>query len=149
MALQQVQAFLVTRDTCALRSSPVIHTKSDHEFCLPVTRLANVPWLCWLATVALGGLYFYFDEFGHGLYRETLGTPDYRAEARIEDNCLWLAGTAATIGVITSVVGLVVIRRSGSRVRGSYRLCIGIVFNLLTALVVLFTLFLREMAKAA
>lgn len=127
----------------------MIHPQSKHEFCLPVTRLANVPWLCWLATVALGGLYYYFDEFRHGLYRDIHGTFDYRAEARMEDNCLWLAVTAATIGVVTSVVGLVVIRRSGGRVRGWYRLSIGMVFNLLAVLVVLFTLYVREILKAA
>ena len=127
----------------------MIHPKSEHEFCLPVTRLANVPWLCWLATIALGGLYYYFDEFGHGLYRDIHGTPDYRAESRVEDWCLWLAAMAAAIGVVASVVGLVLTRKSRGRLRGSYRLSIGMVFNLLAVLVVLFTLFVREIVKAA
>ena len=83
------------------------------------------------------------EEYGHGLYREIHGTPDYRAEARVEDNCLWLAAMAAVIGIVASVVGLVVIRRSKGRVRGSYRLSIGIVFNLLAVLVVLFTFLVR------
>ena len=106
-------------------------------------RIANVPLLCWLVAVILVGLCYYFEEYGHGLYREIHGTQDYRAEALVEDNCLWLAGSAAAIGIVTSVVGLVVIRRSGGRARGWYRLSIGMVFNLLAVLVVLFTFLVR------
>ena len=127
----------------------MIHPKSDHEFSLRATRLANVPLLCWLVAVVLVGLCYYFEDYGHGLYRESHGTPDYRAEARVEDWCLWLAAMAAVIGIVASVVGLVVIRRSEGRVRGSYRLSIGMVFNLLAVLVVLFTLYVREILKAA
>ena len=65
------------------------HPKSDHELSRPATRLANVPLYCWLAAVALGGLVYYFEEFGHGLYREMRGDRDYRAEDRVEDGCLW------------------------------------------------------------
>lgn len=123
----------------------MIHPKSEQEFCHPATRLANVPWLCWLVAVALGGFYFYFDEYGHGLYRDIRGVRDYRAE----DWCLWLAAMAAAIGIVTTVVGLVVIRRSGGRLRGWYRLSIGMVFNLLAVLFILFTLYVREILKAA
>lgn len=73
------------------------------------------------------------------------GDRDYRAEARVEDSCLWLAATAATIGIVTSVVGLVVIRRSAGRLRGSYRLSIGLAVNLLTLFAVLFTFFVRAL----
>lgn len=125
------------------------HSKTEHEFSLPATRLANVPLVCWLAAVALGGLLVYFDEFGQGIYRDMRGKRDYRAEARVEDWCLWLAAMAAAIGIVASVVGLVVTRRSGGRVRGSYRLSIGMVLNLLAVLVVLFTLYVREILKAA
>ena len=117
--------------------------KSDHELSRPATRLANVPLFCWLVAVALGGLLYYFDEFGHGLYRDIRGTRDYRAEDRVEDGCLWLAAMAATIGIVTGVVGLVVIRRSGGRFRGSYRLSIGMVLNLLAVLAVVFTFWVR------
>jgi hypothetical protein len=121
----------------------MIHPKSDRESSLPVTRLANVPWLCWLVAVALGGLCYYFDEYGHGLYRDMRGVRDYRAEARVEDGCLALAATAATIGIVTGVVGLVVIRQSEGRIRGSYRLSIAMVLNLVAVLAVLFTFFVR------
>ena len=130
-------------------NSPMNHSKTDRELSLPATRLANVPLCCWLVAVALGGLLCYFDEYGHGLYRDMRAARDYRAEARVEDWCLWLAAMAAVIGIVASVVGLVVIRRSEGRVRGSYRLSIGMVFNLLAVLVVLFTLFVREILKAA
>ena len=56
---------------------------------------------------------------------------------------------AAAIGIVASVVGLVVIRRSGGRLRGWYRLSIGMVFNLLAVLAVLFTLFVRVLASVA
>ncbi len=117
--------------------------KSAYEFSQPATRLANVPLFCWLAAVALGGLVYYFEEFGHGLYRDMRGDRDYRVEDRVEDGCLWLAEIAATIGIVTSIVGLVVIRRSGGRVRGSYRLSIGMAVNLLTLLAVFFTFWVR------
>ncbi len=107
------------------------------------------PLLCWLAAVALGALVYYFEEFGHGLYRDMHGDQDYRAEARVEDGCLWLASMAATIGIVTSVVGLVVIRRSGGRFRGAYRLSIGMAVNLLTLLAVLFTFFVRGLLSGA
>ena len=112
--------------------------KSEHEFSLPATRLANVPLFCWLAAVALGGLCYYFEEYGHGLYRDIRGVRDYRVEDRVEDWCLWLAAMAAAIGIVASVVGLVVTRRTEGRVRGSYRLSIGLVLNLLAVLGVLF-----------
>ena len=115
----------------------------------PVTWLANFPLLCWLTALALVGLCYYFDAYGHALYRDTRRTPDYRAEARVEDYCLWLATMVAAIGIVISVVGLVVIRRSGSRIRGIYRLSIGMVFNLLTVLAVLFTLFVRGLLNGA
>jgi hypothetical protein len=118
-------------------------SKPDHAMPLPATRLANVPLFCWLAAVALGGLVYYFGEYGHGLYRDMRGDQDYRAEARVEDACLWLAEIAATIGIITSVVGLVAIRRSAGRFRGTYRLSIGMALNLLTLLAVLFTFWVR------
>ncbi len=121
--------------------------KSDHELSRPVTRLANVPLFCWLAALALGGLCYYFDA--SVVYRDIRGDRDYRAEDRVEDGCLWLAAMVATVGVVTSVVGLIVIRRSGGRVQGSYRLCIGLVFNLLAVLVVLFTLFVRGLVNGA
>ena len=117
--------------------------KSDRAFSLPATRLANVPLFCWLAAVALGGLLYYFEEFGHGIYRDMRGARDYRAEDRVEDGCLWLAAMAATLGIVTGVVGLVAIRRSGGRFRGSYRLSIGMAVNLLTVLAVLFTFWVR------
>lgn len=116
---------------------------------IPATRLANVPWLCWLVAVALGGLCYYFDESGHGLYRDIRGGRDYRAEARVEDSCLWLAAMAATIGIVTSIVGLVVVWRSGARLRGSYRLSIGMVFNLLAVSAVLFALLVRGLLNGA
>ena len=56
------------------------HTKTDRELSLPVTRLANVPLFCWLAAVALGGLLYHFDAYGHRLYRDMRGARDYRAE---------------------------------------------------------------------
>lgn len=117
--------------------------KSDRELSLPVTRLANVPLFCWLVAVALSGLCYYFEEFGHGLYRDTRGTPDYRAEDRVEDGCLWLAAMAAVSGIVTSIVGLMLIRRSADRFRGLYRLSIGMVLNLLAVLAVLFTFWVR------
>ena len=119
------------------------HPKSDRELSRPATRLANVPLSCWLAAVALGGLVYYFDEFGHGLYRDMRGARDYRVEDRVEDGCLWLAATASAIGIVTSVVGLVMIRRRTGRLSGSYRLSIGMAVNLLTLLAVLFTFFVR------
>ena len=115
--------------------------KSDHELSRPATRLANVPLFCWLAALALGGLCYYFDAFV--VYRDTRGDRDYRAEDRVEDVCLWLAEIAATIGIITSVVGLVVIRRSAGRFRGTYRLSLGMALNLLALLAVLFTFWVR------
>jgi len=121
----------------------MMRPEPDHEISLTATRLANVPLLCWLAAMALVGLCYYLDAFA--VYREIRGYP----KDRVEDDCLWLAGTAATVGIITSVVGFVVLRRSGGRVRGWYRLSIGMVFNLLTVLVVLFTLYVREILKAA
>ena len=125
------------------------HPKSDHELSRPATRLANVPLFCWLAAVALGGLVYYFEEFGHGLYRDMHGIRDYRAEDRVEDGCLWLAAMAATLGIVTSVVGLVVIRRSAGRLSGSYRLSIGMAVNLLTLLAVLFTFWVRGLLSGA
>ena len=119
--------------------------KSDNDLSRPVTRLANVPLYCWLAAVVLGGLCYYFEEYGHGLYRDIRGVRDYRVEDRVEDWCLWLAGTAAVIGIVASVVGLVVIRRSAGRLSGSYRLSIGMVLNLLAVLVVVFTFWVRAM----
>ena len=117
--------------------------QSDDECFLPATRLANVPLFCWLAAVALGGLVYYFEEFGHGLYRDMRGIRDYRAEAHVEDACLWLAEIAAVIGIITSFVGLVVIRRSAGRLRGTYRLSIGMALNLLALFAVVFTFWVR------
>lgn len=119
------------------------HPKSDHELSRPATRLANVPLFCWLAAVALGGLVYYFEEFGHGIYRDIREDRDYRAEARVEDVCLWLAATAAAIGIVTSVAGLMLILRSSGRFRGAYRLSIGMVLNLLAVLAVLFTFWVR------
>ena len=121
------------------------HPKSDREFSLPATRLANVPLFCWLAAVALGGLCYCHYGNGPRLYRDIRGIPDYRTAARVEDGCLWLAATAATIGIVTSVVGLVVIWRSAGCLRGSYRLSIGIVLNLLAVLAVLFTFWVRAL----
>src|SRR5262245_49372266 len=89
--------------------------------------MVNVPWLCWLAAVALGGLCYYFDEYGHGLYRDMRGIRDYRAEARVEDCCLWVAAFVAAIGVVMSVVGWVVIRRLGGQFKGSHQLSVGMV----------------------
>jgi len=37
---------------------------------------------------------------------------------RIEDGCLWLAATAAAIGIVTSIVGLVLSHRSAGRFTG-------------------------------
>ena len=119
------------------------HPKSDHGFSRPATRLANVPLFCWLVAVALGGLVYYFEESGHGIYRDIRGDRDYRAEAHVEDCCLWLAAMAATIGIITGVVGLVLIRRSAGRTKISYRLSIGMLLNLLVVLAVLFTFWVR------
>ncbi len=119
--------------------------KSDHGSSLPATRLANVPLYCWLAAVALGGLVYYFDGHGHGIYRDMRGDRDYRAEDRVEDGCLWLAAMAAAIGIVTSIVGLVLIRRSAGRFRGSYRLSLGMVLNLLTVLAVVFTFWVRAL----
>ena len=119
------------------------HSKSDHAVSRPATRLANVPLFCWLVAAALGGLLYYFDEFGHGIYRDISGTRDYRAEDRVEDACLWLAAMAAASGIVTSIVGLVLIRRSAGRFRGSYRLSIGMALNLLAVLAVLFTFWVR------
>ncbi len=119
-------------------------TEPDLGTPLPATSFVTVPWLCWLVAVALGGLVLHFDEFGHRVFFwDMRGERDYRAEERVEDRCLWLAATAAAIGIVTSVVGLVVIRRSAGRVRGAYRLSIGLVFNLLALLGVLFSLFVR------
>ncbi len=124
-------------------------TKADRDLSLPVTRLANVPLFCWLAAVALGGLVYYFDEYGHGLYRDMRGDRDYRAEARVEDGCLWLAATASAIGIVTSIAGLIAIRRSAGRFRGSYRLSIGMTLNLLAVLAVLFTFWVRGLLSGA
>ena len=121
----------------------------DHRMSRPATRLANVPLLCWLVAIAFGGVCYYFVEFGHGLYRDMREEPDYRAEARVEDGCLWLAATAATIGIVTSVVGFVFIRQSAARLRGSYRLTIGMAVNLVTLLAVLFTFFVRGLLNGA
>ena len=121
--------------------------KPDHRMSLPATRLANVPLFCWLAALALGGLCYYFDA--SVVYRDIRGDRDHRAEDRVEDGCLWLAAMVATVGIVTSVVGLIVIRRSEGRVRESYRLSIGLVFNLLAVLVVLFTLFVRGLVNGA
>jgi tellurite resistance protein TehA-like permease len=104
---------------------------------LPATRLANIPLFCWLVAVALGGLCYYFDAFAP--YRDIRGYP----KDRVEDGCLWMAAMAATIGIILSIVGLVLIRLSAGHLRGSYRLSIGMAVNLLTLLAVLFTLFVR------
>jgi hypothetical protein len=51
--------------------------------------------------------------------------------------------------VAACVVGWFVIRRSGGRVRGSYRLSIGMIFNLLAVLAVLFSLFVRALVNGA
>lgn len=125
------------------------HPTSDHRLSLPATRLANVPLFCWLAAVALGGVCYYFEEYGHGIYRDNRGTPDYRVEARVEDICLWWAATAAASGIVASVIGLVAIRRTEGRLRGSYRLSIGMAVNLLTLLAVLFTFFVRGLLSGA
>lgn len=117
--------------------------QSDHGFFSPATRLAYVPLFCWLVAVALGGLCYYLDAFAPD--RDIRGYP----KDRVEDYCLWLAAMVATIGIVTSVVGLVVIRRSGGRVRGSYRLSVGMVFNLLAMLAVLFELFVRGLVNGA
>lgn len=69
--------------------------------------------------------------------------------AAVEDLCLWLAALSATIGIVASVVGLVVIRRSGGRLRGSYRLSVGMALNLLAVLAVFFTLFVRGLLNGA
>ena len=112
---------------------------SDREYFPPATRLANIPLLCWLVAVALGGLCYYFDALAP--YRDIRGYP----KDRVESFCLWLAAIVALIGIITSLVGLVVIWRSGGRVRGSYRLSIGMVLNLLAVLAVLFTFWVRAL----
>lgn len=117
--------------------------KPDHRMSLPATRLANFPMLCWLAAMALGGLCYYLDAYE--VDREIRGSP----KDQVEDYCLWLAVMTATIGFVTSVVGLIVIRRSEGRVQGSYRLSIGLVLNLLAVLVVLFTLFVRGLLNGA
>lgn len=116
---------------------------TNERILLRTMHLANFPLVCWLVAVAMGGLVYYFEEYGHGIYRNTRGTQDYRAEDRVEDGCLWLAATAAAIGIVTSIVGLVLIRRSAVRFRGLYRLSIGMVLNLLAMLAVLFTFWVR------
>ena len=124
-------------------NSPVNLPKFQNEFSLPATRFANVPLFCWLVAVALGGLVYHFEGYGHGLYRDIRGGRDFRAEDRVEDGCLWLAATASAIGIVTSIVRLVLIRRSAGRLRGSYRLSIGMALNLLAVLAVLFTFWVR------
>ena len=119
------------------------HPNSDHKFSTAATRLANAAWLCWLAAVAVGGLCYYLDAYA--AYRDIRGIP----KGRIEDYCLWFAAMAATTGIVTSVVGWVVMRWSEGRFRLSYRLSIGMVLNLLTLLAVLFTQWAREVLKAA
>ena len=123
--------------------------QSDHELSRPATRLANVPLFCWLAAVALGGLCFCLYGNGPRLYRDIRGIPDYRTAARVEDGCLWLAAMAAAIGIVTSVIGLVAIRRTEGRLRESYRLSMGMAVNLLTLLAVLFTFFVRGLLSGA
>jgi hypothetical protein len=118
-------------------------SKPDHAMPLSATRLANVPLFCCLAAIALGGVCYCLYGNGPRLYRDIRGIPDYRTAARVEDGCLWLAATAATIGINTSVVGLVVIRRSAGRFRGAYRLSLGMALNLLALLAVLFTFWVR------
>ena len=119
------------------------HSKSDPEFSRAATRLANAAWLCWLAALALGVLCYYFDASAP--YREIRGIPN----DRIEDFCLWFATLAAASGIVTSGVGWLVIWRAASGFQGSFRLSFGMALNLLTLLAVLFTLYVRELLKAA
>jgi hypothetical protein len=60
-----------TRDSFSEERFFMHHSKTDRQFSQPAPRLANVPLFCGLAAVALGGLLYYFEEFGHGIYRDS------------------------------------------------------------------------------
>lgn len=114
-----------------------------------ISRLVNLPLACLLIAALLGGLCYYLEEYGHGIFRSTGEKPDYRAEEQVEDWCVWLAAGSASIGILASIAGLVLIRRPDSRVRGASRLGLGMALNLLALLALVFAMFVRALAKAA
>lgn len=115
----------------------------------PTSRLANWPFVCLLMAALLGGLCYYLEEYGHGIFRSVGEKPDYRAEELLEDWCLWIAAGCASLGILVGIVGLTLIGRSESRIRGAARLGIGAALNLLTLASLVFAMFVRALAKAA
>ena len=111
--------------------------KTTLESRVPV--LANLPVSGWVVASTLGASFYYLDA--HAPYREIRGYP----KDSVEDYCLWLAAVVAAAAIVQGVIAFISILRSAGRLRGKYRVAIGIVLNLLTLPAVLFVLFARSL----
>ena len=114
-----------------------MNARTPSESCVP--DLANLPLVGWFAAGMLGGLFHYLDH--HAPYREILGYP----KDTIEDYCLWLAVVIASLVIVQGCIVWILIWRSAGRLRGTYRVAIGIALNLLALPIILLVLFARAL----